>query len=76
MDIELDDLDPFEEYLAMASYAILHAIRSAFHKKHKHSPVQLVLGRNMSMPINIIIDWKQSRNTNKKQFKRAMKEKI
>mmetsp|Transcript_53643 Transcript_53643/g.61010 ORF Transcript_53643/g.61010 Transcript_53643/m.61010 type:complete len:157 (-) Transcript_53643:66-536(-) len=44
-----DDPDPFEEYLAMA----LYAIRSAFHKTHGHSPGQLVFGCDINVPI----DW-------------------
>ena len=52
VDINSNDPDPFEEYLAMASYAI----RSVFHKTHEHSPGQLVFGRDMFMPINVPID--------------------
>ena len=38
--IDVDEPDPFEEYLAAVSYAI----RSSYHQSHGHSPAQLVFG--------------------------------
>ena len=53
VDINSDNPDLFEEYLAMT----LHTIRSAFHKTHKHSPGQLVFGSDIFIPIDVPIDW-------------------
>ena len=52
-DINPNVSDQFEEYLAIASYAI----HSAFHKIHGHSPGKLVFGRDMFIPIDVPIDW-------------------
>ena len=52
-DIDKNDDDLFDEYLAMASYAI----RSGYHATHGYSPGELVFGRNMFMPVYKKIDW-------------------
>ena len=51
--IDLEENDPFEQYLSAVSYAI----RSAFHQSHGHSPAQLVFGRDMFLPVPATIDW-------------------
>ena len=38
---DLEEEDPFDEYLI----AVLYAIRSSHHQLHRHSPAQLVFGR-------------------------------
>ena len=45
-DINENDEDPFDEYLAAAAYAI----RCGFHASHGYSPGELVFGRDMFMP--------------------------
>ena len=47
---EIDD-DPFEKFLAAA----LFSIRCSYHQTHKHSPGQMVFGRDMFMPVDATI---------------------
>ena len=42
-EIDPDEDDPLDEYLA----AVLYAICSPFHQKHGYSPAQMVFGRDM-----------------------------
>ena len=50
--INVNEDDPFDEYLTAVSYAI----RSSFHQSHSHSPAQLVFGRDMFSPVSTDID--------------------
>ena len=50
--IDKDKEDPFDKYLT----AILYAIRSYYHQSHRHSPTQLVFGRDMFSPVSMDID--------------------
>ena len=58
---ELDDSDPWDEFLAATAYAI----RSTFHTTLGASPGQLVFGRDMVLPVEHIADWAVI--TNRKQ---------
>ena len=49
---EMDD-DPFEEFLAAASFSI----QCSYHQTHGHSPGQMVFGRDMFMPVDAEVDW-------------------
>jgi hypothetical protein len=59
---DVDENDPFEEFLTAAAYAI----RSAHHTTLGCSPAQLVFGRDMFMPVNFDADWDRIRS-NKQQ---------
>ena len=61
--IDVNEDDPFDEYLTVVSYAI----RSSYHQTHGHSPAQLVYGRNMFSPVSVDVDWNAIRE--KKQLK-------
>ena len=49
------DNDPFEEFLAAASFSI----QCSYHQTHGHSPGQMVFGRDMFMPVDIEINLEQ-----------------
>ena len=51
---EIDD-DPFEEFLSAAAFSIWYI----YHQTHRHSPEQMVSGRDMFMPVDAAIDWEQ-----------------
>ena len=51
--IDVNEDDPFDEYLTAVSYAI----RSSYHQTHGHSPAQLVFGRDMFSPVSVDVDW-------------------
>ena len=53
VDIDEDDHDPFEKYLALAA----HAIRAGYHSTHGKSPCEMVFERDMYMPVKSTIDW-------------------
>ena len=53
IEIDEDDVDPFEPYLTKA----VNAIRGAHHATHGISPCQLVFGRDVFMPINVDTEW-------------------
>ena len=53
IDIDEDDHDPFEKYLALAA----HAIRAGYHSTHGKSPCEMVFERDMYMPVKSTIDW-------------------
>ena len=65
IEIDEDDVDPFEPYLTKAAYAI----RGAHHATHGKSPCQLVFGRDIFMPINVETEWDEQ--TIRKQNKIA-----
>ena len=50
---ELDENDPWSEFLSAAGYAI----RCTYHTTLEASPAQLVFGRDMLLPIKIKADW-------------------
>ena len=52
-DINKDDKDPFEEFLAVAS----HVICSVYYTILGMSPSELAFDRNMFMPVYKQIDW-------------------
>ena len=66
-EINEDDEDPFEEYLAAAAYAI----RCGFHASHGHSPGELIFGRDMFMPVNKSIDWDAIRERKQKAIQKS-----
>ena len=53
MPINVNEDNPFDEYLTAVSYAI----RSSYHQTHGHSPAQLVFGRDMFSPVLVDVDW-------------------
>ena len=65
IDIDEDDDDPFDEYLAAVSYGI----RSLYHQTHGHSPAQLVFGRDMSINSQPEIDWEAIRKRKQEQIR-------
>ena len=50
-----EDDDPFDEYTTTVAYAIC----CAYQQTHKHSPGQLVYGRDMFLPVDHKIDWEK-----------------
>ena len=62
--IDPTDLDPFEEFLTAAAYAI----RSAYHTTLGYSPAQLVFGRDMFMPVNCTVDWDKIKENKQKRI--------
>ena len=70
----VNEEDPFAEYLTAVSYAI----RSSFHRLHGHSPAQLVFGRDMFSPVSTDIDWDAIRNNKqiKTMIERTQKESL
>ena len=66
-DIDEEDEDPFEDYLAHAAYAI----RCGFHASHGHSPGELVFGRDMFMPVSSRIDWDAIRERKRKAIQKS-----
>ena len=62
VNINKEETNQFEEYLAMASYAI----QCGFHKTHGYSSGQLVFGRDMFMLVHIVIDWDSIRESQQK----------
>ena len=79
---ELDEHDPFGQFLAAASFAI----RSTFHTTLQATPGQLVFGRDMLLPIKFKADWaainerkqkeinRNNERENKKRIKHTYKE--
>ena len=51
--INVNELDPFDEYLTAVSYTI----RSSYHQSDGHSPAQLVFGRDMFSPVLVYVNW-------------------
>jgi hypothetical protein len=49
----MDDKDPWGPFLSSAAYTII----STFHTTLKATPGQLVLGRDMVLPITFMADW-------------------
>ena len=50
---ELDEDDPFTEFLSAAAFAI----RSTYHTTLEATPAQLVFGRDMMLPISVQANW-------------------
>lgn len=65
-EIDPEDLDPFEEFLTAAAYAI----RSAYHTTLGFSPAQLVFGRDMFMPVNCEVDWSKIQQSKQNRINR------
>ena len=65
--INLEEEDPFEEYLTMA----LYTIRCDFHKTHGHSPEQLVFDCDKFVPVLISIDWKSIEERKQKKIRKS-----
>lgn len=63
---ELDDSDPWAEFLSAAAYAI----RSTVHTTLEASPAQLVYGRDMFLPIAFEADWQRIRNRRQAEITR------
>ena len=61
--IDVNEDDPFDEYLTAVSYTI----RSSYYQTHGHSPAQLVFGRDMFSPVSVDVDWNAIRE--KKQLR-------
>ena len=66
-EIDPDEEDPFAEYLSNAAYAI----RSSFHATHGHSPGELVLGRNMFLPVSTPVDWEEIKKRKQKAIAKS-----
>jgi len=63
---ELDETDPWSEFLSAAAYAI----RSTVHTTLEASPAQLVYGRDMFLPIKFEADWQRIRNRRQAEMTR------
>ena len=63
---ELNDMDPWSEFLSAAGYAI----RSTVHTTLEASPAQLVYGRDMLLPIKFEADWNRIRNKRQNEINR------
>lgn len=54
-DIDLEDDDPFKEYITGVAFVIC----CAYPQTHEHSPRQIVFGRDMFLPVENKIDWEK-----------------
>jgi len=54
---ELDESDPWDEFLSAAAFAV----RSTHHTTMDASPAQLVFGRDMLLPVKFVADWTRIR---------------
>lgn len=68
-EIDSNEADPFEEYLAQAAYAI----RCGFHATHGRSPAELVFGRNMFLPVESPVDWEKLKDRKQRAIARSNK---
>ena len=51
--IDKNKENPFVECLTV----VLYVIRSSYHQSHRHSPIQLIFGRDICSPVSTDIDW-------------------
>ncbi len=63
-EIDPEEDDPFNEYLAAVSYAIC----SAFHQTHGYLPSQMVFGRDMFLDASAEINWDKIRRRKQKKI--------
>jgi hypothetical protein len=63
---EMDKKDPWEPFLSSAAYAI----GSTFHTTLKATPVKVVFGRDMALPIKFIADWGEIEQQRQKEMGR------
>ena len=63
---ELDDSDPWSEFLSAAAFAI----RATYHTTLQATPAQLVFGRDMILPVAITADWERIREKRQDEINR------
>jgi hypothetical protein len=68
----LDEKYPWGPFLSSAAYVIC----STFHTTLKATPVQLVFGRDMVLPITFMADWGGLSNNAKKKWLVIIEEKV
>jgi hypothetical protein len=68
----MDEKDPWEPFLSSTA----HEIRSTFHTTLKATPLQLVFGRDMVLPIQIMADWGQFNNSAKRKWDVTIEDKM